>query len=113
MISFNHVLAQNSSAVISSVHTSKLELKILNNLQQKDILKIDDVLNSYAGKIVSHSYGENKNKVFVFISDNVDAVDILQILKMNDIKACFRNADNSYTSLDSDSKSTRNLYFKE
>ena len=59
----------------------------------------------------NHNSKTNENKVFVFISENTDPVDILQVLKMNGIKACYRDLDNGFVSLEG--HSTRKLYYKE
>jgi hypothetical protein len=103
----HQAVAQNNK----TVYTTKIELKILNDLKENDIIKINNAFRSYPGKIINHSFGETKNKVFVFISENTDPVDILQVLKMNGIEACYRDLDNGFVSLEG--HSTRKLYYKE
>lgn len=113
LISASVSIGQNNINTNSNAHQTKIELKILNNLTPNDIAGIENTLSNYPEKIISHNYGENKNKVFVFISDSVDPVDILQALKMKGINACYRESDNGFISLEPDGRSTRTLYFKE
>lgn len=107
------LFAQQQNSNSSLVLITKLELKILGTIQQSDVAKIDNALTGFPDKIISHDFGSDKNSLFVFISDKVDPVDILQVLKMNGIRACYRDGDNGYVSLEPDGKSTRKLYFKE
>ncbi|HKR04383.1 MAG TPA: hypothetical protein VJY62_07080 [Bacteroidia bacterium] len=107
------LFAQQQNSAAQSVHTKKMELKITGDIQANDLVKIDNALAGYAGKIISHEYSTAKNRLFVFISDKTDPVDILQILKRNGIKAGYRDDDNGYVTLEPDGRTTRKLYFKE
>ena len=112
LCSFQSVAQQQNSAG-QGAHAKKIELKILSSIQQSDVAKMNTALTGYAGKIISHEYSAAENRLYVFISDAVDPVDVLQVLKMNGIKACYRDGDNGFVSLEADGKSTRKLYFKE
>lgn len=105
--------AQQQNAADQYVHTTRLELKITGDIQSSDLVKIDNALAGYPEKIISHEYSTSKNRLFVSISDNINPVDVLQVLRMNGIKAGYRDEDNSYVTLEPDGRSTRKLYFKE
>jgi hypothetical protein len=94
-------------------HVKKLELKITGDMQASDLVKIDQAFAGYTNRIISHEYSAVRNRLFVFISDETDPVDVLQILKMNNIKAAYRDDDNGYVTLELDGRTTRKLYFKE
>ena len=105
--------AQQQNSVPQKVYIRKIELKILSTLQQSDVAKMDNALTGYPGKIIRHDYSADKNTLFVFISHGTDPVDILQVLKMNGIKAGYRDDDNGYIILEADGQTTRKLYFKK
>src|SRR4051812_2785797 len=94
-------------------HVKKLELKITGDMQASHLVKIDQAFAGYTNRIISHEYSAVRNRLFVFISNETDPVDVLQILKMNNIKAAFRDDDNGYVTLEPDGRTTRKLYFKE
>jgi hypothetical protein len=106
-------LAAQQQNAAGQDHIKKLELRVQGDMQLGDLVKIDHALSGYTGKIISHEYSASKNRLFVFISDKTDPIDVLQLLKMNGIKASYRDDDNSYVTLEPDGRTTRKLYFKE
>jgi hypothetical protein len=105
--------AQQQNAATQPIHTRKLELKLSGDMQAPDLIKIDQAFAGYTNRIISHEYSTVRNRLFVFISNETDPVDVLQILKMNNIKAAYRDDDNGYVTLEPDGRTTRKLYFKE
>ncbi|MEP7170347.1 MAG: hypothetical protein ABI855_13330 [Bacteroidota bacterium] len=109
----SQLIAQERNAAGQTIHTTKLELKLSGDIQLNDIVKIDNALSGYPEKIISHKYNAAKNRLFVFIAEKTNPIDILQVLKMNGITAGYRDEDNGYITLEPDGKTTRKLYFKE
>jgi hypothetical protein len=105
--------AQQQSSNNSGIQTKKLELKLRGNIERSDISRMINALTGYPGKIISQSYNENKRTLYVFITDKVDPIDILQVLKRTGVNACYRDDDNGYVALEADGRTTRKLYFKD
>jgi|GEM_PF-6308141 len=113
IFSSSRLFAQQQNSNSSGIQTKKLELKIPGNIERSDISRMNNALTGYPGKIISHSYNENKKTLFVFITDKVDPIDILQVLKKTGVTACYLDSDNGYVTLEADGRSTRKLYFKD
>ncbi|MEO5571483.1 MAG: hypothetical protein ABIT08_17015 [Bacteroidia bacterium] len=109
---FHNSLIAQQNMLVTTNHTT-LEFKILSSINQSADIKLENILQSYPGKILSYKIADDKKQVTINISDKTNPVDILQALNMQDIKACYLDADNNYITLEPDGRSTRKLYFKE
>ena len=101
----NNLIAQQNNLVTTN-HTT-IEFKILGTTNQSADIKLESVLQSYPGKILSYKIADNKKQVTIDISDKTNPVDILQALKMQNINACYLDGDNNYVTLEPDGRTTR------
>ena len=83
----------NSSAVV---------LRIKGLSDEKLTATVENVLNQYRGKILSHVMDINNNTVSVVISDKLQLTDLLDVLEANGIHAGYMNERNEYVGLDED-----------
>ncbi len=87
-----------------SANASEMVLRIKGLRDPKMAANVNAVLNSYPGKILSHSMDAANNTVKVLISAKLKPVDLLQVLDLNGIDAGYIDGNNEYVTLDNNDR---------
>lgn len=99
IFSFITLNAQDKKATVSANQT-KIVLDVKQLASDLDAKRLDDMLKSYPGKILNYSIDKTNRQVTVFISQDLQIVDLLEVFSMTGYNAGYENIHGEYVQLD-------------
>lgn len=91
--------AQDKKAT-GSANQTKIVLDVKQLASDLDAKRLDDMLKSYPGKILNYSIDKANRQVTVFISQDLQIVDLLEVFSMTGYNAGYENTNGEYVKLD-------------
>lgn len=79
---------------------TKIVLDVKQLASDLDAKRLDDMLKSYPGKILNYSIDKTNRQVTVFISQDLQIVDLLEVFSMTGYNAGYENIKGEYIKLD-------------
>lgn len=98
--------------VASKTKSTPLEIRFLSKIDEKTQSELGNLFR-HPQKITGYKFNEDKTWITLYITDKVDPVDILQILREKGVNACYKVQNDEYITLEKNGRSTRRIYFKE
>lgn len=106
------IYGQNCQTVALETKSTPLEIRFLSKLDEKTQSELGSLFR-HPQKITGYKFNEDKSRITLFITDKVDPVDILQMLREKGANACYKVQNDEYITLEENGRSTRRIYFKE
>lgn len=106
------IYGQSGQTVALEIKSTPLEIRFLSKLDEKTQSELNNLFR-HPQKITGYKLNEDKAWITLFITDKVDPVDILQMLREKGVKACYKVQNDEYITLEGNGRSTRRIYFKE